>query len=678
MLLAVLCCISLLYAVTSAEGPLDPAPELFPTGSPNGKSVLFDNTHGQTAGAADWVIDGAFSDFAEAVADEGYYVKELRMEGRFTLGDLTNYDVFVIPEANIPFSIHEQQAMEDYVGQGGSIFFVADHYNADRNKNRWDSSEAFNGYRRGAWNDPTLGMSQGEADSFYMQDVESSNWLSDNFGIQIRYNALGNVLADSIVNPSQAFNITNNVSTMTMHAGSTLAITDPNKAKGIVYLEETTEAWPFAVDQGVYNGGGIEEGPYVAISKPNIGKVAVIGDSSPVEDIEPKYKREETGQTKTTYDGFYDEDNHILLINLINWLAEQENYTSLAQVNGLDLDQKTVLLEIEDPETSTEPEYEPWAEPADGYKWWDRSTFKEGSYGYVEPGNSEGLLEKFELGNKGSYDSGDVTLESGTWEFNNALLGSLSSDKKNDTKSSRIRSAGSIAMNFDVSTAHSVTLQHANFGNDTAATWKLQKSTNEGSTWMDIGGPFSSGSVLEEKTIVVNESQPVRFKVLVEGAVGDRINIDDFTITELEPAIIESFESGSKGSYSLGDVTLETGTWEFNNALLGTLSSDKKNDTKSSRIRAAGSISMNFDVNSAQSIKLQHANFGNDTGTTWTLKKSTNEGSTWTIIGGPYSSGSTLEEKIISVNEMESVRFKIVVSGTTGNRINIDDFSIIQ
>lgn len=42
-----------------------------------------------------------------------------------------------------------------------------------------------------------------------------------------------------------------------MHAGSTLAITDPNKAKGIIYMPEHlthSQKWSHAVDQGIYNG----------------------------------------------------------------------------------------------------------------------------------------------------------------------------------------------------------------------------------------------------------------------------------------------------------------------------------------------------------------------------------------------------------------------------------------
>lgn len=366
-----------------AEGPQDPAPYLNPTvvNENTGKKVLFDNSHGQTAGAADWVIDGGFSDFAVALANDGYYVKELRKAGPIVYSDLQDYDVFVLAEPNIPFKQSEQAAMEQYVESGGSIFFIGDHYNADRNKNRWDGSESMNGYRRGAWEDPTKGMSAEEKSSPAMQGVVSSDWLADNFGVRFRYNALGDVNANQIVAPNQALGITTGVSSVAMHAGSTLAIVDPTKAKGIVYVPSTNAAWPNAVDQGVYNGGGIAEGPYVAVSKVGAGKAAFIGDSSPVEDATPKYLREETGTRKTTYDGFKEQDDDVLLVNLINWLSEPESYTSLSQVQGLQLDQPTALLPMESPQASTEPQQEPWSQPAAGYKWWDASTFKPGSYG---------------------------------------------------------------------------------------------------------------------------------------------------------------------------------------------------------------------------------------------------------------------------------------------------------
>ncbi|MEK4434012.1 DUF5689 domain-containing protein [Paenibacillus sp. FSL K6-2862] len=370
-------------AAVHAEGPTDPAPfiQAKVVNENAGKKVLFDNTHAQTAGAADWVIDGGFSDFGNALANDGYYVKELRKTTPFTYDDLKEYNVFVIAEPNIPFKTTEQAAMKEYVENGGSIFFIGDHYNADRNKNRWDGSEAFNGYRRGAFEDPAKGMSVEERNSEAMKNVTSSDWLSDNFGVRFRYNALGDIDANIIVPADQAFGITEGVSAVAMHAGSTLAITDPEKAKGIVYLPKTNAKWNNAVDQGVYNGGGIEEGPYVAVSKLGAGKAAFIGDSSPVEDASPKYLREETGARKTTYDGFKEADDAALLVNTVNWLATQENYTDLTQVNGLELDSPTALLAFEEPAASTEPQAEPWAAPAAGYKWYDSSTFKPGSYG---------------------------------------------------------------------------------------------------------------------------------------------------------------------------------------------------------------------------------------------------------------------------------------------------------
>src|SRR4051812_47293840 len=84
----------------SAENSLDPAPQLQPVGTSNGKKILFDYTHGQTAGAADWVLNGGFSDFANALANKGYYAKELRKSTPITYQDLQGYNVLVIGEAN--------------------------------------------------------------------------------------------------------------------------------------------------------------------------------------------------------------------------------------------------------------------------------------------------------------------------------------------------------------------------------------------------------------------------------------------------------------------------------------------------------------------------------------------------------------------------------------------------
>lgn len=373
---------TLLSGQAIAENYNDKAPEIIPA-TANHQKVLVDNTHGQTAGAADWVIDGAFSDFGQGMAAEGYYVKELRKGAAITFEDLKPYDVFVIPEANIPFKKSEQEALLKYVKQGGSVFFIADHYNADRNLNRYDSSEVFNGYRRGAFNNPVQGMSAEEAASEKMQGVESSDWLSAHFGVRFRYNALNNISADYIVKGKDGLGITDGVNSVAMHAGSTIAITKPNIAKGLVYLPDgltDKDKWGPAVDQGVYFGGGIDEGAYAAVSKVGKGKAAFIGDSSMVEDASPKYLREDSGARKKTYDGYKEEDDSRLLLNIVSWLAKDESYTNFKKI-GLTLDKKSPMLPFEHPDQSTEPENEPWSQPSAGYKWYDESTFKKGSYG---------------------------------------------------------------------------------------------------------------------------------------------------------------------------------------------------------------------------------------------------------------------------------------------------------
>ena len=71
-----------------------------------------------------------------------------------------------------------------------------------------------------------------------MHNVKSSDWLSQNFGVRFRYNALGDINTQNIVSSKDSFGITKGVQSVSMHAGSTLAITDPNKAKGIIYMPE--------------------------------------------------------------------------------------------------------------------------------------------------------------------------------------------------------------------------------------------------------------------------------------------------------------------------------------------------------------------------------------------------------------------------------------------------------
>lgn len=287
------------------------------------------------------------------------------------------------------------------------------------------------------------------------------------------------------------------------------------------------------------------------------------------------------------------------------------------------------------------------------------------------------IFEDFEGTTKTTYSAGNVILNSGSWYFDDALLGTLENDKKNGEQSARIRAGGSITMDFDVSNVQTVSFYHANYGYDTGGEITLQKSTDEGTNWVNVDSSFTSSDSLTKKEFVINESNDVRFRIEVSGNSGTRINIDNFDITN-EPILDEEFEGVTKGNYAPATVNLNSGTWFFDNALLGAHSSDKSFGVRSARILSNGSIAMDFDVDNARNVSFYHANFGSDDGAEITLQKSTDQGANWTDIEGSFTSQNELEKITVSVNETNGVRFRIKISGQLGARINIDNFKIFK
>ncbi|EKF74518.1 hypothetical protein A11A3_07825 [Alcanivorax hongdengensis A-11-3] len=390
-----------------------PAPLKTPGTNDNGKVVLFDVSHGGTEGNADWVIDGGFSDFADDLVSAGYTVQEYRgvdknsdgiitfvddyhspttansnaNEAVITYAGISHADVLVLAESNRPFTQAEQQALEDFLADGKGIYFIADHYNADRNLNSWDATEVYNGYNRSTASQFNIGGDYGDLRNPAMA---SGGWLAQQFGLRFRFNAIDWLSGVSgIVSASQGEGITSGVGPVLMAGGATLAITDPSRAKGLVYFSgsDSPARWSHAVDSGLYFGGQ-NEGPYVAIAKSGAGKAAFIGDSSPIEDASPKYKRQDNGQTKSTYPGWTDSGNAAQLsLNLVDWLATPESYThfnSSAHPAGIATPTPLASEESDDPDNG-----QPWSSPSSGYNPWDASTFDYGAYGAADgPGNS--------------------------------------------------------------------------------------------------------------------------------------------------------------------------------------------------------------------------------------------------------------------------------------------------
>src|SRR4051812_33268070 len=104
---------------------------------------------------------------------------------------------------------------------------------------------------------------------------------------------------------------------------------------------------------------------------------------------------------------------------------------------------------------------------------------------------------------------------------------------------------------------------------------------------------------------------PIVFSVLIffSGCIKDLrqtgIYRDQSTIAQAIPSAlntqaaltgssVENFETGAKATYTEADLALATGTWNFNDALLGNLSTDVKNGAQSARLRNSGKLTMKF------------------------------------------------------------------------------------
>jgi hypothetical protein len=159
-------------------------------------------------------------------------------------------------------------------------------------------------------------------------------------------------------------------------------------------------------------------------------------------------------------------------------------------------------------------------------------------------------------------------------------------------------------------------------------------------------------------------------------------------------SIVETFEGAAKTSYTAATVALNSGSWTFSDALIGTTAgSDVFNGLQSARIRGTvgsnnGYIQTEFGINGLQSVELKHAqtNFNEGTGTmtpSFELYISKNGGANWTKVGNTTTTVKgtfTTTTFTIGALASESVRVRILntssasISAPTNQvRINIDD-----
>lgn len=288
-------------AVDSDPDPVDADPDVVDTdpdpvdtdpGTIVGCRVLFDNAHAQTASNADWTISGGFSDFADALTRLQMVVNEWgndessradENDAPITYAELSQHDVYIIPEPNTPFTRSEQQAIARFVQEGGGVFFIADHAGADRNSDGWDAVEIFNGFKS---------REEGDLISPHSEDDE---FVPKYFGVTFIERSFS---MEPITDIRRTHPVTQGVYTLGMWSGTTMQIDDSTRVTGLAYLD-----------------GESFKGPFVAVSSYGVGKVVLLGDSSLGDDG--------TGASgDTLYDGWSFGDDSTLHVNAAKWLCQ--------------------------------------------------------------------------------------------------------------------------------------------------------------------------------------------------------------------------------------------------------------------------------------------------------------------------------------------------------------------
>ena len=168
--------------------------------------------------------------------------------------------------------------------------------------------------------------------------------------------------------------------------------------------------------------------------------------------------------------------------------------------------------------------------------------------GPLYPGYPEDF-ESPDASQKGSYAAANITLKTGQWRLDQAILGNTSGrDRFNPAGLQCIRMqqelsvSGYLQMNYDLPNgATKVTLSYGAYYTDASSTWRLEYSTNQGTTWQQIGNDISdaaaNGGLAKGATFLMNISGPVRFRINKLGlgknsatVQNGRLSIEDFAV----------------------------------------------------------------------------------------------------------------------------------------------------
>ena len=148
--------------------------------------------------------------------------------------------------------------------------------------------------------------------------------------------------------------------------------------------------------------------------------------------------------------------------------------------------------------------------------------------------------ETFETGSKGAYEEADEPLATGSWHFQDALIGSGPNDHKTGQHAARLRNQGRISMQFDAAAGvRRITIAAAAYGSDGPSTWELWLSRDGGKTYARTGQPIvTNGPALVPHVFAGTANEPLRLEIRKTSGPKNRLDIDDITLeTATGPAV---------------------------------------------------------------------------------------------------------------------------------------------
>ena len=274
------------------------------------KRALFDNFHFETAGNADWTIDtdqptplptqaaivpstprtywlGAISSWGVDLVKRGFTVTI--NNAAITYGnagnplDLSNFDVFIVPEPNNLFTASEATAIKNFVRDGGGLIAIGDHDISDRNGDGIDSPKSWNAL------DPTFEFgvhwgSTGDANANIVQTSSNVNAAP----------------SDSLTRGPEG-----NVTALAFHNGTTFTI-HPEVNPSV-----RGEVWMTGLPQSSTTG------IMAASARYGSGRVFFCGDSSPIDDGSAQ------PGNNNIFDGWAEVGDSVLFMNATLWATRR-------------------------------------------------------------------------------------------------------------------------------------------------------------------------------------------------------------------------------------------------------------------------------------------------------------------------------------------------------------------